>query len=208
MQADLNLCWRHIFEGTFSDIVAQILLIIYSNHCHFYVFIAKFIAALFLFCVQHTCSVPIHCCVILATQEKWEHINQLKCHFNSEFVERPQTGLIRSFTCLFCTIIVFIIFFSSTCLFHPSSMFSAETTVYGPRHTRHMRRAKAQISLRVRAVWSRPSLSIYRISGYYRIYRWRAEAWMILYAWTGLSDSVHFAHVRMHVFAWRGPFFL
>ena len=31
----------------------------------------------------------------------------------------------------------------------------------------HMRTAKAQISLRIRAVWSGPSLSAYRIIGYY-----------------------------------------
>ena len=40
---------------------------------------------------------------------------------------------------------------------------------------RHMWTAKAQISLRIRAVWSGPSLSAKRISEYYRMFQWRAK---------------------------------
>ena len=56
----------------------------------------------------------------------------------------------------------------------------------------HMRTAKTQISLRIRAVWSGPSLSANRISGYYKMYEWRAKARMILCACAGWSDSTHF----------------
>ena len=42
--------------------------------------------------------------------------------------------------------------------------------------------AKAQISLRMRAVWSGPSLSASRIIGHYRMYEWRANARMRLCA--------------------------
>ena len=41
----------------------------------------------------------------------------------------------------------------------------------------HMRTAKAQISLRIRAVWSGPSLSSNRIIWHCRMYWWRANAW-------------------------------
>ena len=49
----------------------------------------------------------------------------------------------------------------------------------------HMRTEKAQISLRIRAVWSGPSLSANRIIWYYRTYGWRANARMILWACAG-----------------------
>ena len=45
----------------------------------------------------------------------------------------------------------------------------------------HIRTAKAQISLRIRAGWSGPSLSANRIIGYYRIYEW--------WAWPGWYDA-------------------
>ena len=45
-----------------------------------------------------------------------------------------------------------------------------------------MRTAKAQVSLRVRTVWSGPMLSAYRIIRYmyYIMFKWRADAWMRL----------------------------
>ena len=65
----------------------------------------------------------------------------------------------------------------------------------------HMRTAKAQTSLRIHAVWSRPSLSADKIIAYYRIYEWRAKARMIVCAYGDRSESVHFAHVRRFFFA-------
>ena len=44
----------------------------------------------------------------------------------------------------------------------------------------HMRTAKAQINLRIRAVWSGPTLSANRIIRYFRMYQWRANARMKL----------------------------
>ena len=41
-----------------------------------------------------------------------------------------------------------------------------------------MRTAKAQISLRIRAVWSRPSVSANRIIGYYKMYELKEKARM------------------------------
>ena len=43
----------------------------------------------------------------------------------------------------------------------------------------HMREANAQISLRIRAVWSGPSPCADRIIGQYTMYEWRAKARMI-----------------------------
>ena len=57
----------------------------------------------------------------------------------------------------------------------------------------HMRTVKAQIRLRVRAVWSGPSLSADRITGYHRMHEWKTKAHMILCAW---SESAHFTHTR------------
>ena len=68
----------------------------------------------------------------------------------------------------------------------------------------HVRLAKAQISLRIRAVWSGPSLSANRIIRYYRMNGQTVSAWMILCACAVGSISANFAHVRMHFFAWRG----
>ena len=68
----------------------------------------------------------------------------------------------------------------------------------------HMRTAKVKISLRIRAVWSGPSLSANRIIGYRGMYEWRAKARMILCACAGWSEFAYFAHVRRHFFAWRG----
>ena len=69
----------------------------------------------------------------------------------------------------------------------------------------HIWTMKAQISLRIRAVWSGPSLSASRIIGYYRIYEWRAKTRMISCTCAGGSKSAYFAHVRRHGFAWHGP---
>ena len=70
----------------------------------------------------------------------------------------------------------------------------------------HMRTAKSQISLRIRAVWSSPSLTANRITGYNRMYERRAKARVILCSRAWRSDSAHFARVRRYFFAWRGPF--
>ena len=43
---------------------------------------------------------------------------------------------------------------------------------------KHMRTAEVQISLRIRAVWSGPSQSAIRITGYYSVYQWRAKTRM------------------------------
>ena len=69
----------------------------------------------------------------------------------------------------------------------------------------HMRTAKTQISLRIRAGLSGPSLSANRIIGKYRMYQLKAKARMILCACVEWSESARFAHVRRHFFAWRGP---
>ena len=36
----------------------------------------------------------------------------------------------------------------------------------------------------------------------HRMYEWRANAWMMVCACAGWSESAHFAHVRRHVLAW------
>ena len=60
----------------------------------------------------------------------------------------------------------------------------------------HLRAAKALIRLRIRAVWSGPSLSANRVIGYCRMWEWRANTRMIRYACAGWSESANFAHVR------------
>ena len=78
----------------------------------------------------------------------------------------------------------------------------------GPSHGKcvswHMRTAKAQISLRMRAVGSGPSMSANRIFGFYRMYKWSAKARMIHCECAGISESVPFAHVWRYCFAWSG----
>ena len=60
----------------------------------------------------------------------------------------------------------------------------------------HARIAKAQIRLRVCAVWSEPSLSANIIIGYNRMYQWRTKTRM-------RSESAHFALVSRRVrLAW------
>ena len=71
-----------------------------------------------------------------------------------------------------------------------------------------MQTAKAQIRLCVSTVWSGPSLSTNRITGYYRMYEWRAKARLILCSCTGWwSESAQSAHVRRHFFTWHGPIY-
>ena len=60
----------------------------------------------------------------------------------------------------------------------------------------HMRAAKTQINLRIRAILSGHSLSANKIIVYYRMYEWRAKARMILCACAGAPESAHFMHVR------------
>ena len=56
--------------------------------------------------------------------------------------------------------------------------------------------AKAQISLRI---WSRPSLSANRITGY-KMYDWRAKSRTVLCACAGWSESAYFAYAQRHFF--------
>ena len=67
----------------------------------------------------------------------------------------------------------------------------------------HMRTGMAQFSLRIRAVWSWPSVFANRTTDYYRMYEWRAKATMILCGCAGLSESAHFTHVGGRCFANR-----
>ena len=63
----------------------------------------------------------------------------------------------------------------------------------------HLRKAKAQIRLRICAVWSGSLLYANRITGYYRMYEWRTKARMILCTWSGWSESAHIAHVMLKI---------
>ena len=63
---------------------------------------------------------------------------------------------------------------------------------------RHIRIAKAQISLRIYAGWSGPSLSADRIIGYYRMYESRANVGFVRCACAGWAESAYFAHARRH----------
>ena len=64
------------------------------------------------------------------------------------------------------------------------------------------RTAKAQISLRIRAVWSGPSLSANIIIWYYRIYEWKTKARMIFCACAGWSKCT-FCECSNALFALR-----
>ena len=67
-----------------------------------------------------------------------------------------------------------------------------------------MRTAKAQISLRIRAVWSWPSLSVNRSICHYRMHQWKANARMRLWACVGwiwicvfcACSNIHFRLAR------------
>ena len=71
-----------------------------------------------------------------------------------------------------------------------NNLFSLYTSIWAAPVMRkcifgHKRTAKAQISLRIRAVWSGHSPSANRIIGYYRMYQWRANIRMRLCACVG-----------------------
>ena len=51
-------------------------------------------------------------------------------------------------------------------------------------------------------VWPGLSLSATRITGYYRMYHWRANARMRPYRCAGWCESAHFAHARRYFFTW------
>ena len=52
------------------------------------------------------------------------------------------------------------------------------------------------------------SLSVNRIIGYYRMYEWRTKAHIILCAYAGLSESVHFVHVQRHCLLYAAQFMM
>ena len=58
-----------------------------------------------------------------------------------------------------------------------------------------MRTAKAQISLRIRAVWLGPSLSANRIIGHYRMYQWIANDRV---TWRMRGMNLNLCILRMH----------
>ena len=67
----------------------------------------------------------------------------------------------------------------------------------------YRRTARALIRLRIRAVWSRPSLSANRIIRHCRMWKWRANARIRLCAGAGWSESAHCVRVWKHVFTWH-----
>ena len=66
---------------------------------------------------------------------------------------------------------------------------------------------KAQVRLRIRAVWSAPSLSAIRLIECYGMYEWRAKARVILAHAHKLSESAQFAHARRGPYGVRASFF-
>ena len=62
---------------------------------------------------------------------------------------------------------------------------------------RHMWTVKAQIRLRICAVWSGPSLSTNTIIGYYKMYELRAKN-KILWTCAEWSETVYFVHIWRH----------
>ena len=71
-------------------------------------------------------------------------------------------------------------------------LFPRMSRVIGKRVFRYMRTVRVQISLRIRAVWSRPSLLANRIIWYYRLFQWRAFA--------GWCEFAHFLQARGHIY--------
>ena len=77
-----------------------------------------------------------------------------------------------------------------------------------PRHEKtcfcHMRTTKAQISLRIRAVWSAPLFSLpgecYTCSFYIQKFKTLASLW----SWAGRFESYLVANLRRQIFSWRG----
>ena len=78
-----------------------------------------------------------------------------------------------------------------------------------PRHAktclRAYRTAKAQISLRIRAVWSGPSLSANRITGSFRMYQCLRNATNETCTCVGWIWICAFSHARRHIATWPGP---
>ena len=68
--------------------------------------------------------------------------------------------------------------------------------------------AKTQISLRIRAVWSGPSLFAYRIIGYWRIYRYITKVLIRLYCFVGWPGSLLLPYVQNTYFLWHGPSYI
>ena len=72
---------------------------------------------------------------------------------------------------------------------------------------RHMRTAKAQIRLRVRAIWSGPALSADRLYWYCRMYACRAKPRMVISTCAGYLN-LHILRMFkgiFFVFVWYGP---
>ena len=57
-----------------------------------------------------------------------------------------------------------------------------------------------------RLFYWRANVRANEIVGYYNMYDWRANDRIRLSARAGWCESSHFAHVRWHFFAWRGPY--
>ena len=69
----------------------------------------------------------------------------------------------------------------------------------------HMWSAKAQISLHICTVWSRPSLYANRIMGYYRMYHWRTKVVIRLCACIGWTSICAFCTCSKTPFGLTGP---
>ena len=89
---------------------------------------------------------------------------------------------------------------------HAQSGFDKWATPCEKVSSEHMRTEKAKISLRIRAVWTWPSLSANGSILCYSMFQCRRNARMRLCACAEWFESAYFAHIRKHFFAWRGPF--
>ena len=83
-------------------------------------------------------------------------------------------------------------------------------SLYGSRHAKMYPRvneySEGNRSACLSTGWSVPSLSTYSFIGYYRIYKWRTIARILLCA--GWTEYSYFARVWRHFFAWCGPYFV
>ena len=115
--------------------------------------------------------------MLYGTKTNWHHFKTLKFHFMYIYRNKNHSKLARK-------------------LAEKYMGRAMQKHVFG-----HMWTAKAQISLPIPMIWSGPLLSTARIIGYYRMYRWRAKAWMRPCACAGWWESTHFAHAQRHCFA-------
>ena len=150
-------------------------------------------------------SLRIHAAWLKSSLSAWRNFASLAIQ-NAPSEDSDQTARMRSLIRIFAGRTCSKFFFRLTLWFIFTRL--CKHLSYGPRHAKTCLRAYSDSEIPDELAylpWTAHSMSANRITGYYGMYDWDANARMRLCACVGWREITYFVNARRHFFACRSP---